>query len=78
MSEADIDQNEPRRTGCDNDCFSETFASMLDKRFRSPVPVQSPEAETDIVAETEIKSDVLPAPDPYEESSLNPQVPETA
>jgi len=48
MSEADIDQNEPRRTGgCDNDVFSTDFISKMHPNFRSPVPipVQSPDQE---------------------------------
>jgi hypothetical protein len=50
MSEDDdVDQNEARRTsGADNDVFSTDFISKMHPNFRSPVPVQSPAAETGI------------------------------
>jgi hypothetical protein len=49
MTEANLDQIEERRTrGCDNDVFSTDFISKMHPNFRSPVPVQSPEAETGI------------------------------
>jgi hypothetical protein len=47
MSEADVEQNEPRRpSGADNDVFSTSFVSMMSPCFRSPIPVQSPEEKS--------------------------------
>jgi hypothetical protein len=58
MSEDDdVDQNEARRTsGADNDVFSTDFISKMHPNFRSPVPVQSPEAETGIESDASFDS----------------------
>ena len=43
MSESDIASNSEkgRRLPSDNDCFSETFISLMDERFRSHVAVDA-------------------------------------
>ena len=41
MSESDVANNpEKARRPCDNDCFADTFISLMDERFRSHVAVK--------------------------------------
>jgi len=48
MSESDIDNTEATsRPACDNDCFSPSFLSLMDERFKSHVDAERVEYGSD-------------------------------